>query len=284
MNQQIAFLTTIFPMQKEYLYDFFNSLKKQTYKEFDIIVVNDGYENFKELESKYSELNIIELKYSNTPAKNREYGINYCIDKKYDILIFGDSDDYFKDNRIQISIEKLAKYDIVVNDLSLFNSDGIYCQKYISNRIKNNTEIDLEFIKDKNIFGMSNTSIKIDKLDKIYFDTELIAVDWYFFSTLLISKYKAVFTTETKTFYRQYDGNTVGIGSITSEMIVKGIKVKLKHYELLAKKDIKYKNLLINILKLQKKMKDSEITNLIQKQVIKNSFWWEDIKLIEEVL
>ena len=48
-NKKIAFLTTIFPMEEEYLKDFFNSLLQQTYKEFDILVVNDGYENFENL-------------------------------------------------------------------------------------------------------------------------------------------------------------------------------------------------------------------------------------------
>ena len=49
MNPKIAFLTTVFPMKTEYLYDFFDSLQKQTYKKFNIIVVNDGYENFEEI-------------------------------------------------------------------------------------------------------------------------------------------------------------------------------------------------------------------------------------------
>ena len=94
MIQKIAFLTTIFPMKREYIYDFFNSLEQQTYKAFDIIVVNDGFENFEEIKKEYETLNIIELKYSNTPARNREHGINYCINNRYDIIIFGDSDDF----------------------------------------------------------------------------------------------------------------------------------------------------------------------------------------------
>ena len=40
-NKKTAFLTTIFEMNKRYLQDFFKSLKNQTYKNFDIIVVND---------------------------------------------------------------------------------------------------------------------------------------------------------------------------------------------------------------------------------------------------
>lgn len=209
---KIAFLTTIFPMKEQYLYDFFDSIKNQTYKNFDVIVVNDAYEKFEELKSIYNQdLNIIELEYSNTPAKNREYGINYCIDNNYDILIFGDSDDYFEKNRIEKSLELLNNYDIVVNDLNLFDENGVYEEKYISNRLENLCEVDFEFIKDKNIFGMTNTAIKLENIYKVKFDDKIVAVDWYFFKTLLRQGLKAIFTNETVSFYRQYENNIVGL-------------------------------------------------------------------------
>ena len=211
MNKKIAFLTTIFPMNDKYLYDFFDSLQRQTYKFFDIIVINDGYQNFNILTEKYNKLNIIELKYSSTIAKNREYGINYVIDNNYDILIFGDSDDYFMENRIEKSIEMLESYDIIVNDLSLFDEDGVFIEKYISNRIKNKTEIDFKFVEDKNIFGLSNTAVNVSILDKVQFDKDLIAVDWFLYKSLLKLKYSAIFTNETETYYRQYANNTIGL-------------------------------------------------------------------------
>ena len=36
---KIGFLTTIFPMKERYIYDFFDSIKNQIYKNFDVIVV-----------------------------------------------------------------------------------------------------------------------------------------------------------------------------------------------------------------------------------------------------
>jgi len=210
---KIAFLTTIFPMKEQYLIDFFNSLSGQTYKNFDIVVVNDGYEYFNNIISKYPQLSIIELKYKNSIAKNREYGINYIIENNYDILIFGDSDDYFSNNRIEKSLELLRDNDIVVNDLSLFDYKSIYCNKYISNRVKNNTIIKYDFIKNKNIFGFTNTSLNIKILDKVLFDSNLVAVDWFLYRNLLKSNNKVVFTNETLTFYRQYEDNTVGLNT-----------------------------------------------------------------------
>tara|TARA_X000000950_G_scaffold289243_1_gene411163 strand:+ start:8630 stop:9337 length:708 start_codon:yes stop_codon:yes gene_type:complete len=209
---KVSFLTTIFPKNKNFLIEFFDSLKNQTYKNFDVIVINDGYDNFEKIKKKYSKiLNIIEVKYSNLPKKNKEYGINYCIDKNYNILIFGDSDDYFGSNRIEKSINLLKKYDIVVNDLSLFDQKGIIVNKYFSRRLKNLDLVDYEFIKDKNIFGLSNTAINLENISKVNFDNCNEIVDWYFFKKLLRQDLKAVFTNEIISYYRQHQNNVIGL-------------------------------------------------------------------------
>ena len=211
---KIAFLTTIFPMKKQFLIDFFNSLNNQTYDNFDVVVANDGYSNFNEIKLKYGKLNIVELECSNTPAKNREYGINYCIERKYDILIFGDSDDYFSNNRVELALEALNSNDIVVNDVSLFDNDGTYEDMYISNRLENDSKVNYDYIKNKNIFGLSNTALKINILSKVSFDKDLVAVDWYLYKGLLKNGCKAIFTNKAITYYRQHKDNTVGLQAI----------------------------------------------------------------------
>ena len=71
--------------------------------------------------------------------------------------------------------------------------------------------IDYEFIKDKNIFGMSNTAIKLKNISKVIFDDNIIPIDWFFFRAILKQGLKALFTNETETFYRQHKNNTVGL-------------------------------------------------------------------------
>ena len=211
---KIAFLTTIFPMKRQFLIDFFNSLNNQTHDNFDVVVVNDGYSNFNEIKLKYGKLNIVELECSNTPAKNREYGINYCIERKYDILIFGDSDDYFSNNRVELALEALNSNDIVVNDVSLFDNNGTYEDMYISNRLENDSKVNYDYIKNKNIFGLSNTALKINILSRVSFDKDLVAVDWHLYKGLLKNGCKAIFTNKAITYYRQHKDNTVGLQAI----------------------------------------------------------------------
>ena len=215
--KKVVFLTTIFPMKEQFLIDFFDSLNRQTYDKFDVVVVNDGYYDFYDIKIKYQNLSIIELPHSDTTAKNREYGINYCIDNKYDVLIFGDSDDYFSDNRVEESLKYLETFDIVVNDLNLFDKNGMYEERYISNRLSHESEVKFDYIQDKNIFGLSNTAIKTNILNRVKFDKDLVAVDWYLYKKLLKDGCNSIFTNKATTYYRQYDFNTIGL------QVVKGV-------------------------------------------------------------
>ncbi|MBE0471568.1 MAG: glycosyltransferase [Methyloprofundus sp.] len=232
--KKISFLTTIFPMELGYLKEMLDSLVIQSFTAFDLIVVNDGLSEFTALKKNYkNELNIIELKGIPNPAQNREIGINYCIEKGYDFLIFGDSDDTFSSNRIQVSVEKLQQSDIVVNDLTLFNTNGVLEDHYLSNRVKNNEQIEFDFIKNKNLFGLSNTAIRLQGMSPIKMPPELVAVDWYLFSALLLKNKEAVFTNQAVTHYRQYDGNLVGLKHLNKESFLCGLRVKQQHYQAL---------------------------------------------------
>ncbi len=279
MPKKIAFLTTIYPIEDDYLYTFFDSLDGQTFKNFDLIVVNDGYLNFDKIKKKYNNLAIMELKSSDTPLKNRQHGINFILDNDYDIVFFGDSDDYFSSNRIEVVLKKLNNYDLVVNDLSVFDSKGIYNRKYFTNRIKNDTEITIDFIKDKNIFGMSNTALKVKSLDNIAYDPDLIALDWYIFSLALLKSGVAIFTNEAETFYRQHNNNTIGIGKLNKEIFIKGIEVKLKQYELLSKDHKEFESYLDEMIILNDIITKSGDVNSSLLKDIRYPLWWEQIKI-----
>lgn len=272
MSSQVAFFTTIFPMERSYLIDFFNSLQRQTYQQFDVIVINDGYKEFSKIKKIFSMLNIIELNFSGSPAKNREHGINYIIENEYEVLIFGDSDDYFEESRVQVSLRYLRDYDILVNDVSLFDVNEVYSKKYISNRLKNNTEIDLKFIKDKNIFGLTNTSLNVCILDSVNFDEHLVAVDWYLFTKLLMQCKKAIFTNETISFYRQYAGSNIGLGIRNIEVVKKNTFVKSAHYNLLQDESGVFKALNLSIQNLINSNQYSKLLN----HKVNYPLWWED--------
>jgi len=226
-----VFFTTVYPHAVNFLDDFFSSLESQTYKEFDLLIINDGIPSFDTYINKYNKLNIIEYKYSQSPNKNREFGLNKIISFGYKFLIFGDCDDYFSNNRVEKSIEALKDNDIIVNELNIFGSGhetDFFLTKHVIG-LKDN----MFNIIDGNVFGFSNIAMKATVLPrKISFPEELIALDWYFMSTiLLMKKAKVLFHDGIRTYYRQYENNTVGFNlEITDTRLELGVKVKRIHY------------------------------------------------------
>lgn len=117
-KRKVAFLTTIYPINETFVHEFMQSLSQQTYSHFDLIIINDGFESLNSFKLLYSKINIIELNSHNNIAKNRSALIDYAKNNNYEILIFGDVDDKFKNNRVELSIKKLNEFDIIVNELT----------------------------------------------------------------------------------------------------------------------------------------------------------------------
>ena len=282
-NKKTAFLTTLFPVCESYLHDFFQSLTRQTWKGFDLIILNDGFNDFQRFKAQYSNLNIIEIPSANNIAKNREALIKFSLINNYDIAIFGDIDDYFTDNRIEVVSKLLNKNDIVVNDLTSFSAKGKLFHNYLSNRLSNREHISLNFILDKNIFGLSNTAINLSVINStdISFDTELLAVDWYFFSSLLVNSKQAVFTNEAVTYYRQHNDNIAGLGDINDATIHKSLAIKLMHFDKMASKTDAFKLAYDKTLKLSTLVQnETQLDALLVRNRANLNFplWWEIIE------
>ena len=274
MKNQIAFLTTIFPIPEDYLIQFFESLEKQTIKNFDVLVVNDGYKNFSSLRLKFDKLNIIEIESSDSPAKNREVGINFAIEQAYKTLIFGDSDDYFSKNRVEVSLKLLSKYDLVVNDLTLFNYSGVYKSKYISNRLPNGYEVSLDFVKEKNVFGFTNTAVNLNKVSKVSFNPDIVAVDWYFFTTLLLKGTTAVFTNQCISYYRQHEDSLIGLKVLSLPALKTGLLAKLNHYKNFPEFECLHRKIQY-LLGLDRELL---FMKLKEQDVLEYPLWWEEVK------
>lgn len=280
-RKKYAFLTTIFPAAEPFLDDFFESLSNQTIKEFDVLVLNDGYDDLKTFKERFSSLNILEIAPAGSIAKNRQVLIQYALDRGYDVAVFGDSDDFFSEDRIEVAIKKLETADIVVNDLSTVTSEGKKLKSNIfSQRLQNNEKVLFNFIIDKNIFGFSNTAINLKNvpITLINFPKDVEVVDWYFFSSVLLLNMRAIFTSESTTFYRQHDANIAGINNYDSRKIQKVIDVKMLHYKFMKEFDNAYERLFNEMKLLQKKiLNEALLADLVaynQDEVI-NPLWWE---------
>jgi hypothetical protein len=275
-----AFCSVIFPANLPYFSDYLDSLEKQTDLDFDVLIFNDGVEKienyFKNRSLKYS---VISTQGSITNSRNQVFA--YLKKSNYKNVIFGDTDDYFSENRVKESKKLLEIYDIVAHDLILVSQDKkIISELFWKNRTELKQPISLNAIKKYNFLGLGNTAINIKILpDEIKFNSNLIAVDWYLFSVILQSKVKVIFSSEAHVFYRQHEANTVGRKALTYIDFKKGVDVKLNHYRTLASINSDYSDLANQFEAFKSILTEDYFNSIQKKQKIKNPFWWEEIQI-----
>lgn len=274
---KIAFATVVFPKVQKFWNEFILSILNQTFKKFDLIVVNDGCQ--------ISELPIYNLNtYYVNPGKsiidNRLKLFEYLIKENYDWVIFGDTDDYFSENRIEETLNYRSDYNIVVNEIIPFN-EKIKGERLFSNRLQSKTEISKDFERDKNIFGFSNVACEVSLIKDILIPKDIIAVDWYIFASMFYKNGKACFTSDALTYYRQWEENIIGINKLERDIIIRAIKAKYFHYKAMQKYDLYFEKNIIWLEKLMKNIESNEINKYIDKVInsgINSPFWWENIK------
>ncbi len=282
--KRVCVFGVIFPANLKYFNDFLMSLKEQTYKDFEIVLLNDGVEKLDQYIKTFSDLKFVTYNVTGTPAEIREKGMKILISSNYEKIIFCDTDDYFSANRISLSLDLLEKYNVVVNDVTLVNSNKELLSKlYFSNRVNDGFVFNYKFITDKNLIGFSNTSVNKQILFEVKLNAEILAVDWYFFSSITVEKnVDIVFTNQAETFYRQHSKNAVGVGAVTEEGIVKAVRVKSLHYELLSSRNDLYKELAVGFKNLSRKLRDNDYKNkyinYVKGSNLKYPLWWEEAK------
>ena len=267
---RIAILSVFFPEIETYINDFLNSLRNQTYKEFDLIIFDDCLENIGLYTKSFSDLRIHVIRELNlTPIDIRFELLKHCQNNDYDIAMFADADDYFSNNKIEISCKQLVENDIIVHDLNTIDSIGnVINSCYLSNRLTSGQNIKPEMIIHSNFMGLGNCVFKVECIPLIPRVKNLVAFDWYFFTIMLRMGYKCIFTNDIQTYYRMHDGNTIGINDISTEKIKTTIKVKRLHYSALKNLYPIYSDL-ADRFQSDKFHIDSDINY---------PFWWEQVK------
>lgn len=240
--------------RKDDILDALNALVRQTYKNLEIIVVDNGSSDgtSNEIKKKYPNCNLIILS-SNLGC---EEGFNVgMVNSNGDILIFLDSDAYFEDDGIFKIIEKFKKNDqLGIIDPRIYN----YYSKKIQNEPKNwppsdkmftgcavgirKTVIDKIGLRPKNFFiYASEADISIRALDAGFLiehceDIEAfhkespvkrLSPKFYYYNTRniiwLILKYYPIFSAIREILIHLCVNFTLSIKSFTVHYYIKGL-------------------------------------------------------------
>ena len=188
MNQKISIIVLL-KNQKEYLEQCLESIVKQSYSNFEVLLLNNGLgTNIKEICLSYLEKDH-RFSYLEINANNRSSAYNVGIHKSTgEYLTFIDSDDWIEGNYLEVLIENLRdhKTDMVITSYKIFETDQKY---YLRTYAKNESEF-MEFgtITGKEFiekypklvemdFSFSNLFSKLyrrDLIEGLLFDEELM--------------------------------------------------------------------------------------------------------------
>ncbi len=261
----IAFGSVIYNKAKEYLPDFFASLSRQTCKDFLLLLLNDGIKKEdldQYLESYPGKIRIVTADDGKSPAELRLDLIMLAKEMNIELLVLGDCDDVFSDNRIQ-KLESLYKGN---PDFSFYYNTIVTLDKTEELQELPPEIHDFRGIGESNFLGLSNTALNLEKIVypyRYHFEGEIF--DWYFFSRLLLDGLTGLFAEGCCTYYRIHGENIAGIADNNRADIEKEVQVKRFHYDHLMKYDDYYRKL-------------SELYHhngwIIRKKEGKGFLWW----------
>lgn len=282
MHNPGVFFSVVYPQALPYLKDVRESALSQTRKDYDIIVVNDGCDKGRIIDELQG-LNVTILDAEGGFTANRLQGISYAKKRGYKYLLFCDADDSFTAIRYERTVAEFEKSnaDILVYNLNIADEQ---CQPilkdYFSIEIPEERWIDADFLMDKNIFGMSNTAIRLDALTEDFQIPETPIVDWLLFTALLLKGQKAKYIPDSMVNYRQYSSNMIGINRFDVASFRRLVGLKLNHYKLLTEAGYKQFEPLRQESESLQNLSDYEIETIVKRELDLHPqpLWWQIIR------
>ena len=136
-----------------------------------------------------------------------------------------------------------------------------------------------------NFIGLGSLALNLKFFDykKIKFPKEIIALDWYLVTRVLISGYSGIALYNTYANYRQHNNSLVGFDfKLDKKKLNQGIAAKLAHYSILMKYNNIFSNLYDDVIELKEYIQNcgaDAYISFINTNFDTNKFcWWENIK------
>lgn len=286
---ETAIFSVFYPGAEPYIPDFLQSLSKQTDDDFILFLINNGCNDIGRFFRRI-DFPVKVLEQNGQPAELRKAGIQWITNEGLEVIIFADADDYFAENRVEISKKMLVDYDLICNEILLVGEIIPQPIPMLGEFLKDRMEINPKHIMSGNFLGLSNSSIRVDKISSLTknIPDDVVAFDWAFFALCLHAGAKAIFTSNTQTYYRQHGDNIASPCSFSEDQILRGIRVKRDHYRLLLKFYNEYNRLANAFERLHSHIQSDilfkeKYCESVRSRCSAVPIWWEPIKTREEL-
>lgn len=234
---QDVLISVIVPVYKteKYLYQCIESIVSQTYKNLEIILIDDGSPDYSwqicdEWAKKDNRIKVIH-KNNGGAGQSRNVGLNIA---HGDFICFVDSDDYMSPHMYKIMLEYLRNdVDIVECDYVLVDNDQAdFCDEVISNKVFNTKEALIENINDHWFRQLIwNKMYKREVIKNVRFP-EGKKIDDDFFTYKVIGKAKKLVHIDAKLYaYRLQEDSVMHSLDLINRF--QGIEAKIERQEYL---------------------------------------------------
>lgn len=211
MDNKISIIIPFYNTKLEYLRQCIDSALNQTYKNIEIIIINDGslpmYDDF--LDQYKNKIQII---------KTKNYGVSYARNKGIEVaagkwIIFLDSDDFLESNACEKYFKNIMQHnqpDIIISKVYIHDFDKTYeniCYNDIDHKIKDKDElIESIFLNENNKYSCVDTpwaklySKKFLIENDIKFDNNLTNGEDGLFNFISYCKANKIYFIQDKTY------------------------------------------------------------------------------------
>lgn len=230
-----AFITFIYPNAQKFFQPFIESLNNQTDLDFELLLFNDGCTetHLQFFKNSNFQISIIQNLHPSL-VENRMAAFKKLINMEFEYIIFGDIDDTFATNRVEILKEELKYHKVVINDLDLNDTKYNVLKKgLVQEYLQDKCIIDAAMIRTMNLIGFSHLALRKSLLENVITHTissKVKIIDWIV-ATNLLQNTNAYFTSETYTNYVFHENNLALSQTKDIQDFMNCLNVKINHYK-----------------------------------------------------
>jgi len=218
----ISIIIPVYNSEK-YLEECLRSIYNQTYKNVEIIIINDGStDNSDEIVNRYKN-KFLKFQYYSQKNKGASDARNLGVEKANgEFLMFIDSDDYIEENTLELMYKKITQNNadmVIIGHKKIYNQEK-KIEKYlfdVEERKKfSNTEV-LQKILNFEVRGYICDKLfrkKLWKKLKISFESRRYCEDWYPITKYTVESKDIVFINEPLYNYRQHSESSINSSNI----------------------------------------------------------------------
>ncbi len=217
MNETIDILMATYNGER-YLKEQLDSILKQTYKKFNLIISDDASTDntikiLKQYEQKDKRIKVFYNKKNKGFLKNFEF---LCQQARTNLCMFCDQDDVWKSNKIEKLYNFMKKTNAVLSfcDMEITNQNletiNPSFHQYIKKEKRCEKYNNFDLLKLENVISGCSILVKKDIIKKsIPFPKEIFVYDWWI-SLIATQHGQITYLNEPLQYYRQHDSNSIG--------------------------------------------------------------------------